>query len=34
VDSIPPCPGETALRALILQEIRRLMPAPTAAQAA
>jgi geranylgeranyl diphosphate synthase type II len=34
VDSIPPCPGETALRALILQETRRLMPAPTAAQAA
>jgi geranylgeranyl diphosphate synthase type II len=26
VDSIPPCPGQTALRALVLQETRRLMP--------
>ena len=28
VDSIPPCPGDAALRSLILQETRRLIPAP------
>jgi geranylgeranyl diphosphate synthase type II len=34
VDSIPPCPGAAELRTLILQETRRLMPAPATAAAA
>ncbi len=33
-DAIPPCPGAEPMRALILQEVRRLMPRQLAVQAA
>jgi geranylgeranyl diphosphate synthase type II len=34
VESIPPCPGQASLRALVLQETRRLMPSQGALAAA